>query len=438
MLKERALDFCYGQPDIGSGHLFDPSGSQYTLAKAELEELDTEKGMLMVRSKGISAAYASMTDVVTGTVGHEKFISSHNQRPTFNSCEHICTRGVNYPYSASFIGRNPSYVNLHRFNRRLQTGYSAGDVIGLTSHFNTVHDLGQARRTAWGEMQPRFEGDVSLFNFILELRDFKRIAGFLLRNPLKKIRNMFRRIIKRKKLDPTKPLAELHLFNEFAIKPLLSDIYKLTMQLHTKITDLQNNFADAGRTRNTRHYTEVFPVFENNLMGAYYAWYYPYWMGGESEQFTFNASMQYSYEYDMRNTLAAFLKYYGIIPDAEAIWDAIPFSFIVDYFLRVGNALDINSRDKNVLLDLHQYCESFLSERSKGLHFTADHLYGPLLGAGSFRYPGTEGNYVVSGAQSTFYTRILNQPDEGRVLPRLHKPTTKQGWNLLALLRVFF
>lgn len=432
--KSRSLPFSYGDPDIGPDHLYYASGSNMNDFDAVNLRLDRLSGIMEKRAEGIANAATpfSNADLAPNTIGRQNFMSTENRPPYFNKCINYRTEGVNYPYSVTYM-TSETRVHLLPFMRSLTWGSVSNPIV---AHFNV--ELDQAQRTAWGIMQPRFEGDVSMFNFVVELRDFKRIAKFLLKNPLRKIRNLIKRIIRKRRFDPTKPIAQLHLSNEFALKPLLSDIYKLSCQLDAKITDIQKSFADAGRERNKRHYSEVFPIYEYNRFSDYEQSKYPWLMKGNSEQLMFNATMEYSYEYNMRSTLSAFSKYYGVLPDTEAIWDAIPFSFIVDYFLKVGDALDINSRDKNVLLDLHQYCESILSERTNGMHFKASYLFGPMLGSRFIKNPGSSGNYLVSGSESSLYTRYVAQPKTGSVMPRLHRPSTKQGWNMLALLRAFF
>jgi len=275
-----------------------------------------------------------------------------------------------------------------------------------------------------------------MFNFIYELKDFRSLARFLLNKPLRKLSNMFKRLRRKPQFDPTLPLSRLHLANEFALKPLISDIVRITCQIEELISSVQQDFADAGRERSSRHYSQSFDVKNDDIRTAYYIARNPHLFVGQSEQLKFTATMEYSYEYNMRSTISAFVKYWGIQPSQEAIWNAIPGSFLVDYFLKVGKALAINSRDKNVLLELHQYCESLLSERTDGIHFTGSHLAGPL-NLGSHERSG-DGKHLVSGYFATLYTRNITRPKTGPVMPQLARPTTKQGWNMLALLRNFF
>lgn len=434
MFKERTLPYNYGE-DLGPDHKYCTWSA--ALGNDDVTKLlgaDSMEGMMEFRAVGRENANASLPDQNPAVSGYESFESTERKPPLFNACTHRVLRGSNYPVTVSYYGYlDKPYLNYYY---RHISSWGMGSINALSSHFNV--DVSNAQRSAWGMMQPRFEGDISMCNFIIELRDFRSLARFLLNKPLRKLSNLFRRLKSRKRLDPTKPAAQLHLANEFALKPLVSDVITISQQIDELITSVQQDFADAGRERNSRHYSECFPVSENNELSGYHQSRYPYYMAGASEQLTFTATMEYSYEYNMRSSLAAIAKYWGFTPDAEAVWNAIPFSFLVDYFLTVGRALKINSRDKNVLLQMHQYCESYLSERTSGLHYKASQLIGPMLGQGTVRSPGTAGNYLVHGSESTFYTRRMLTPNRWGVLPTLKRPSSKQGWNMLALARSFF
>lgn len=435
MFKERTLPFDYGLDNFVPGHLYSSMSGGGSEAAAELNKWDKLEVMMEIRELGKRNANVVLPDKVSSMLGFEQFESTTLKRPSFNSCHHMKTGGVCYPYTGAY--KNGKGSVYYEFFFRASTTWVCPPIPILTRHFPV--DVSTAQRTAYGVMQPRFEGNISMMNFLIELKDFKSLARFLTNKPVKKLSNMFRRLIKKPKFDITKPLAEAHLANEFALKPLISDIVSISNQIGALVTDVQREFADAGRERNTMHYSEVFPISESSVINAYYQGKYPYWMVGVNEQFTFNASMEYDYQYSMRDSISAFTKYWGLATNAEVIWNAIPGSFLIDYVLKVGDALAINSRDKNVLLNVSQYCESFLSERSSGKHFRAPYMYSPLIGCGRKpKYPAPAGNYLITGDMSSLYTRNVTSPNTGPVMPRLAVPSTKQGWNVLALARCFF
>lgn len=435
MFKERSLPFDYaGDPAYYSS--FNYLGST---ENADAQGLSTMEGTMAARIKGYELANVlAFTDRLASRVGYESISYTQRKRPTINDCVHKTNGGVSYPFTVCYSAAQNGPVDeqlylakLYRYRPAIR--YATYEADSLNSHFPV--DLSTARRTAWGVMQPRFEGEVSMLNFIIELKDFKSLARFLCNKPLRKLSNMFRKFFKNKRYDLTKPAAELHLANEFALKPLLSDIASIVNQMTGMIQEVQTQFMEDGLSTNTRHYTELFNISSVTPFGP--TWN-PQLHVGESEQLTFNASLEYTYKYNMRSTIDAFCKYWGLKPDAEKIWNAIPLSFLVDYVLKVGNALAINSRDKNVILNISQYCESLLSERTSGWHYNNSHLYGPILGVGSNPFPPKNGKTLVYGIRSTLFTRYRTSPTTWTVMPRLAKPSTKQGWNCLALARAFF
>jgi hypothetical protein len=381
-------------------------------------------------------------------VGSEYFYSSELKRPRFNNCKHSIVQAVNYAYTG-VIKTSSTWCILEPYRRRYDARDPSSTVL-LDRHISNV-DASNAQRTAWGTMQPRYEGDVNLFVFLAELKDFKELARFLAKKPLRKLSNYFiklkRKISKKsgngllsqiKRFDVTKPLAQAHLTNEFALKPLLSDIYSITCQMEVLASEAQKLFADAGRERSSRHYTEELFREDYDERSAYYQSKYPYILQGTSNVMTFTATMEYSYEYNLRNTLEAFMKYWGLVPNAEAIWELIPFSFLVDYFIKIGDSIRVASRDSNVHLNLSQYCESFLSYQTVGTHFKPSYLLAPLLvGDPMGNNPGVAPNGLVSGINASFYTRRVCRPNKGLALPRVAKPKSKQQLNMLALARCF-
>lgn len=433
MFKERTLPFNYGH-DVLPGHKYSSKSSGGRIAAAEQNHWDTLEVMQMYRELGIQDANVVQNEQTSDLVGYESFRSTERERPAFNNCQHSVAQGVNWPYTCALMIGSNVYVDW--FKRDIPW-WSYPSISKLTRHFNM--DVSSAQRSAYGVMQPRFEGNISMLNFIIELKDFRSLARFLLNKPLRKLSNMARRLRRKPKFDISKPLAELHLANEFALKPLISDIVNISCQIDELFTTVQQEFADAGRERNTRHYSEDFLLTEEPSFSATDEARYPHLFAGLVESLTFTASMEYCYQYDMRSTLSAFVKYWGLTASKEAIWNALPFSFLIDYFLKVGDALAINSRDKNVLLETSQYCESFLSERTSGRHIRRSYLYGPILGCGeNVTYPAPSGYQLIAGDQTTFYTRQVTSPKTGPVMPRLATPSSKQGWNMLALARCFF
>lgn len=359
--------------------------------------------------------------------GLGRFWSTTRKKPHFNNCDNKRVYGLNHPYGGVFRTLNKTYMcNAPYFYRN--TPQNPG-VESVEKH--PLIDFSAAQRTAWHTMQEEFAGNISLINFIYELKDFKDILKFAAKSPLKKIRNYSRRFWTKLKgdrglFDPTLPLAKTHLANEFAIKPLISDLVNIHKQMYDVVMDAQSEFALKGMAGNTRHYSEDF-VLDQALTKSS-----KWWKDGMHYQTRFTATLDYTFTYECRSFFEAFTRYWGLEFTAEALWNMIPFSFLLDYVLKVGNAVAIMEHDPRVKTFVSQYCESLCTERTYGAHIDCDYHASPVIVNNKFAY----GMNLVSGSKASLYTRRVTAPNKGAVLPRLAAPSLKQGVNTAALLRV--
>jgi hypothetical protein len=117
----------------------------------------------------------------------------------------------------------------------------------------------------------------------------------------------------------------------------------------------------------------------------------------------------------------------------EALWNMIPFSFLLDYIIGVGKAISLMEHDRNVHTNIHQYAESLLTEHSSGTYVNAENQPSPVMIDSKF----TTGISLILGSESTLYTRWVTHPNQGAVLPRIRRPSQTQVHNAAALLRVF-
>ena len=82
----------------------------------------------------------------------------------------------------------------------------------------------------------------------------------------------------------------------------------------------------------------------------------------------------------LSNRLKAMLDSLGVRPDASILWNAIPFSFIVDWFFDVGGWLESLSSD-NLEIPVHidDFCHSIKVDYSVELHMQRKYDY-PVQG----------------------------------------------------------
>jgi hypothetical protein len=306
-------------------------------------------------------------------------------------------------------------------------------------------------------MQPRFQGEISMLNFLFELKDFKFLLRHALRFNYRDLAQNFRRLktfmhrvarqvyrdhgtkastpikmLKYLNLS-TKVLAEMHLTKEFMIDPTISDVMKIHAQMGEIVRDKQREFFERGKSVQTSHYSYEIEKSESLYQSSDNNYRYK---TGTIYEAKFTATMSYTYEYAMRSEVDALLTYWGLVPNAKALWDMIPFSFVVDYFIGIGRSLDAARKDPNVDFRLNQYCESTLVS-SKGGRFTSGDpgIAGWVIN-GDY-YPGDTEHIHLAGYTSTAYQRRLVKPNKGLPLPEVKLPSIGQRTNLIALLRCF-
>jgi hypothetical protein len=157
-----------------------------------------------------------------------------------------------------------------------------------------------------------------------------------------------------------------------------------------------------------------------------------YWRAsGLLKKDLFTATMSFSYDYEMRDTMDAFSRLYGFGMNAGVVWNAIPFTFLVDYFVKVGDAIESMQQDPNVHLDLHQYCESRLVTISNGWTYVPDgrtHCF--IINGAEARK-----DQLICGYEGSYFERRVVSPSKGIVLPRVKLPSVKQAVNIAALVR---
>jgi hypothetical protein len=232
----------------------------------------------------------------------------------------------------------------------------------------------------WPEVRTR----ISLINTILELKDFvnlprqlrelKRFTRDLKREVLrdgrrskdKRDRMSLRRILKQG--------AEGYLTYSFAIAPMLRDIEGLVKALKNYRREVQN-LLDRERIPQLRHY-EV-PLTEEYPDKTDTARVVPYTSSDGDNTCSrsvtypvrkFNATMEFSYElsdYERENALmGGLLDSIGVNCNPAIIWNALPWSFVVDWVANLGawfNSFKLRQLEPRVVI--RSYCWSVTLRR---------------------------------------------------------------------------
>lgn len=394
-------------------------------------------------------------------VGSEEIASTVRRKPLFNNVAHTRFYGFCYPFTYRYR-RALSYYG-DQWGYLMYAVFPSTGIVGLNPYVD-IRQYDDAARRAWWTMQPRFEGEISMLNFLYELRDFRTIIksmwkfdhiqiGQQLRELRDHLYGRYWHKIANKSLKvkdllkfskgqvsiSTKALADYRLTDSFVVTPLLADLATLHKQLGDIVQAAQQEYLERGQNVQTTHYSESF-VHTDNLVDESS----PFFARGEYKKTVFTATMEYRYSYKMRSSWDAFTRYWGLQPSIETFWNGCPWTFLFDYFINVGEALHTMRQDPCTTLSYEQYCESFKTIHSSGRHTSGKQYYyaSPALGRNHVIVVNRQDcsgkrGVPVSGYQGTTYVRNVRTPNKGAALPRLKLPSNGQLLNGLALVRNF-
>lgn len=359
--------------------------------------------------------------------GRARISYVNGRREEWNPCHHSVIEYCSLPYAKiwSQATRSRWYAAPYFRDR------DSGTVTERLSRHLT-DDYQNARLRAWLVMQPRFEGEISLLNFLWELQDVSRLISHAYAI-LRKMKKLIKRRPRKAKNDPTVETSAAILEWNLAIMPLLADVTAIWSQLFEKVKEAEALFASAGQEPQTSYYSEILEDRSTYSYGTGNDYYHEY---GTHYYTKFTAAMMYGYSYNMRSSHKAFLKYWGLEGSWQALYNAFPFSFIVDYFANVGDAIRYMERDRNVDTHVMKYSETLKTTMSNGTHINSRSTYG-------YNYTIINGiehaTGLTTGYRSTLYSRRITRPlTTGFYVPIVKEPNDKQKLNLLCLARQAF
>jgi len=440
--KSRSLVTDFGYPGDGK---YSTVGTNVLASQVPLHTGDTTKAAYI--------QYRSMPNATrqgSSVQGFEKLIGSKGEWGKYNKCYHIQYKPVCYPWGALFLNANPALAAYRR-------NFTRESLPALTVDMTTSSDvlrqipMEQVKARAWGSMQPEFGSDFSLMNFILELKDYRSVVKAISQNGkffdgLNDWYKLFKKVLYPTKtehrLDLTIPAASLLLTHNLAISPLMKDVVKMAALFKQEVGKAQVAFQKAGAVVQTTHYSEVFTHSDTRVTpyGDYF------WKtSGTWYRTKYTATMQYTYDYKMRPDFAAYCKYWGLTPTWETIWNALPFSFLVDYLVGIGKAFAMVERDEMVKLYERSYGESTKVIKTFGGHFTNHSRIHSLTFWKAetlekcYDVPREKMNGILfSGYTASIYHRYPSTPYKGLIIPRIKGPSMMQSMNMLALARLLW
>jgi hypothetical protein len=289
-----------------------------------------------------------------------------------------------------------------------------------------------ARDLAYQTMVPSLSTGFSVLNFLYELKDFKRWFEFFKSTWPNMVRIALN--IKRRPLAELSSLAAEGLLElEFGVLPLFSDIQKIVNVLSTFKAKTELFLLKAHEQESRRHYRRALASTEELKELLTFDLSFADFGGlpcpikavpklepqthvrgaSPSDSMVYCATMDFNYTVEkiveINSVVLGLLQQLGVTPDASIIWNAMPYSFVADWFVRVGDSLH-----RYASLDVIS-AEVVIRDwiESHRLRLTWD----ILSSSDSSGYPTWNWPDQISMIGATLYSRRPGIPDTDRVLP---------------------
>lgn len=304
--------------------------------------------------------------------------------PPSNGAWSFVHSGRNFPVGAYQLGtiqghRALSYGWKANGNRVNPFGEPGLPILGLPAYvveqangdfLPVPANLGEMEAIALRKMLPAVKQELSLINSIIELKDFKSIAattakaaslsirkGLTLRKQFRKAYKSMRKWLSDRPSEAT--AAGLYLQLQFNILPLISDVMAVRRAI-ASIEEQVRKLVNRAGVPQTTHFT-MRGIAEDDATDADGEWFYLIDPVRETAPFlqyqicslsrkvlndppVYHAEMQYCYTY--RNwqvehaQLLGLLDGLGVNLNPAIIWNALPWSFVVDWLVGVSRWLN--------------------------------------------------------------------------------------------------
>jgi hypothetical protein len=332
------------------------------------------------------------------------YIEHTNGRGRFNYCRHAKSDLTVYE-TASPACRITNTLFQGGKTYHSWAVYYGTDAVPLEpSDFEADDLLTEAyRKRAFQGVLPKLNDGFSLFNFIMELPELPRLALQILsaKKLIKKLMSFG--------ADGRKTLAELHLAYQFGVKPLLSDLEGIVDNLLESEKKV-NDFIQRGKTPKPYHYREIEDVAPYSLqetrLGQIMC----------KQKTILSSTLLCTYTYKKPSFLDGWAEIMGLYPTPKRIWDAIPFSFLIDWVFKIGDMLAQLDIDENLKIKLLDYCDSVKVETVYyGTRNSYDYLW--QFDPAYFGLVFLEDRATQWEWKKSVYLRVPSAPNTGFALP---------------------
>lgn len=263
-------------------------------------------------------------------------------------------------------------------------------------------------------MLPAIKSEMSLPNSIIEIKDVRQ-----LRHSYNKVSSLLKRVLvgtqirgnstyKDKTLKALiRTSSDAYLQKSFALDPLIADVGAIRKVLAQTEARVREILKDEGRVL-VKHFSARLQGYDTETKQATGTMpsktYYLLQRDVTYPTARFNATLVYSYrltEYERTHaSTLALLDAFGVNWRPSIVWNAIPFSFMVDWFVDIGRWLDnLQLRNIEPINELHSYVWSVKIERTVNMGI---HLNPPSSGQPTMTpYP-----VQTHGLRETYYKRV--------------------------------
>lgn len=337
------------------------------------------------------------------------------------------------------------YFNQSMIEARLVEKLSPSNYVDQDLLFRDLrNEISITEAYAFSAMRPAFKTGFSTLNFLLELEDCKTLVPNILKT-LGRLKNTVSETLKvmgdlspkyrRRRLpDLNKAtlkqildiMAEAKLTKDFGIEPLIRDIDSVCQSMKRFESNFKRFKEGAKALNQTRHFkasieatSEYLESFTQTVsfsfMGKTISYECrltgldPQANGTPDGHLAYNATMDYTYAcktlMDMDPKVAALYTQLGIKPDASILWNAIPFSFVFDWFVDISGFLS-----KYASLEL---ITSEVTIHSWLMGLRARRVWTCTPVGVTWSIPGETGTYLLPTItlRGQSYARILAEPD---------------------------
>lgn len=426
----------------------------------------------------------STPDTSSWPYGSEQFNGSAvNVRTRWSNCVHLSQRAMQHPYGRIVLAWNSlpgpygtEYVE--PYWRKSPSGLSYWRDAANVALSHSLSDEQFFSARAYWSMRPKFKANVSLINSIFELKDFSDIAKYLFSpsglmraavkaaKPLKRFakhaistnKNAWSKYraerlaaVKNRTGEAftwlsrpgaavedvlavsTKAAATGVLTYNLAIMPTLQDAMAIHAAAQLDVYEKARQFSKFGEEGARSHYSEETVLFNSITTGTHNN---SLWGSGKYVWQKRSAMMVSYYRTLWQNLEDRYPYWWGLEIGADEIWNMLPLSFVLDYFLTVGKSLEYMDIDKSVDIHHVDYLESVKTLATSGIHYLHNARTSHLMINDNYYKPRSKDTFLlVTGTMGKYYKRQIKVPYKGPALPKIKAPSVTQAVNLAALVR---